>query len=299
MDWITCTKSFVTVIQHGSLSQAAKHLEISNSALSKRLSWLEQQLGVQLLKRTTRHLSMTEAGDTFFQRSLMLLDQWQQLLTETTATNSDIHGNLRIGSSLTAGDQFLIQAITTFSHLYPKVNIALHSATFGQLPDLNLDIIISPKIDDFNSASYIATPLFETQARFYASPDYLEQHDPLLLPEQLSQHNCLLLGSNHHQQDYVFDNGSVLRLQGNFLTANPAALLASAEAGMGLILTSPDHVQHALNSGLLIPVLPQLTLPKQTIFAYYPKLHYQHEKTKRFIDVIKQSTNNTSPKSSI
>ncbi|WP_305417082.1 LysR family transcriptional regulator [Photobacterium leiognathi] len=292
MDWITCTKSFVAVIQHGSQSKAAKHLDISNSALSKRLSWLEQQLGVQLLKRTTRHLSLTDAGETFFQRSLLILEQWQQLLHETTATNSDIHGSLRIGSSLTTSNPILINAIAKFAQQYPNVNISLQPVTQGQLPDLSLDIIISSAINDFNSTSYIAAPLFETQARFYASPDYLEQHDPLSSPEQLQQHNCLLLGHQHHQQAYLFDNDIRLLLKSNFITSNPESLIASAVAGMGLILTSPYNVQRELDHGLLIPVLSQLKQPPEITFAYYPKLHYQHEKTKRFIDVIKQCTHN-------
>ena len=66
MDWITCANSFITVVEHGSLAQAANKLNTSSSALSKRLSWLEKQLGVQLLKRTTRHLTVTEAGQLFF-----------------------------------------------------------------------------------------------------------------------------------------------------------------------------------------------------------------------------------------
>ncbi|MCG3862851.1 MULTISPECIES: LysR family transcriptional regulator [unclassified Photobacterium] len=293
MDWITCTKSFVAVIQQGSLSQAAKHLDISNSALSKRLSWLELQLGVPLLKRTTRHLSLTDAGDVFFQRSLTLLDHWQQLITETTATNKEMSGTLHIGAPLTTGSHFLINVIATFCQRYPNINIALHTLTSGQLPDLNLDIIICSEIDNFNSASYIATPLFSDHARFYASPDYLEQHDPLESPEQLTQHNCLLLNQQHHTQEYVFDNGLTLRLQGNFITSNPEILIASAVENMGLILTSPQNIQRELAHGLLIPVLTQLQLPKQTTFAYYPKLSHQHTKTKHFIDFIKEKNHSS------
>ncbi|PQJ67993.1 LysR family transcriptional regulator [Photobacterium angustum] len=290
MDWITCTKSFVAVIQQGSLSKAANSLDISNSALSKRLSWLEQQLGVPLLKRTTRHLSLTDAGDVFFQRSQTLLEHWQQLITETTATNEEMSGTLHVGAPLSTGSHFLINIIAAFCQRYPNINITLHTITSGQLPDLNLDIIICSEIDNFNSASYIATPLFSDNARFYASPTYLEQYDPIESPEQLTQHNCLLLNQHNHAHEYVFENGLTLRLQGNFTTSNPEVLIASAVEHMGLILISPQNVQRELAHGLLIPVLTHLQLPQQTTFAYYLKLNYQHTKTKCFIDFIKQST---------
>lgn len=291
MDWIACTTSFVTVVDQGSLAQAATKLNTSSSALSKRLSWLEKQLGVQLLKRTTRSLTVTDAGKLFYQRSTRLLDDWHQMLAETTSTYGEISGVLRIGAPLATGSRLLIHYLAEFIDIYPKIQVELHTVTPGQLPDLNLDVFISRELTDFNSSSYIATRLFHFQHGFYASPGYLEDKPPIESPEQLIQHNCLLFGTHGHEQEHIFENNLRLRLRGNFTTQNPEALVAAAVAGMGIILTGENMVKKELSKGLLVSILPELKQPASTAYAYYPKLDYNHVKTKLFIDFIKSKAN--------
>ncbi|MCD9475766.1 LysR family transcriptional regulator [Photobacterium phosphoreum] len=290
MDWITCANSFITVVEHGSLAQAANKLNTSSSALSKRLSWLEKQLGVQLLKRTTRHLTVTDAGQLFYQRSVLLVNDWQQMLAETTATYGDVGGILRLGAPLATGSRLLVNYLAEFSQCYPKIKIELHTVTPGQVPNLNLDVFISSEITEFNSCSYIATKLLSYYNGFYAAPTYLKNNPPITTAEQLCQHNYLLFGDQDHQQDHIFEHNQRLRLQGNFITSNPEALVAGAVAGMGLILTSSQTIKRELDNGLLVPVLPTLKQPTNAIYAYYPKLNYHHVKTKLFIDFIKQKS---------
>jgi len=291
MDWIICTKSFVTVVDQGSLAQAATKLNTSSSALSKRLSWLEKQLGVQLLKRTTRSLTVTDAGKLFYQRSARLLDDWQQMLAETTSTYGEVSGVLRIGAPLATGSRLLVNYLAEFIETYPKIQVELHTVTPGQLPDLNLDVFISRELTDFNSSSYIATRLFDFQAGFYAAPSYLEDKPIIENHQQLTQHNCLLFGTHGHEQEHIFENNLHLRLRGNFTTQNPEALVAAAVAGMGIILAGGNTVKRELIKGLLVPVLPGLKQPISSAYAYYPKLDYNHVKTKLFIDFIKEKSN--------
>lgn len=288
MDWITCAKSFVTVVDQGSLAQAATKLNTSSSALSKRLSWLESQLGVQLLKRTTRSLTVTDAGDLFYQRSKRLIEDWQQMLAETTSTYGEVSGILRIGAPLVTGNRFLVNYIAEFLKIYPKIRVELTTLTPGELPDLNLDVVISRELEYFNSASYIATKLFDFQSGFFAAPSYLEQFAPITRPEQLSEHNILLYGSSHQPQERLFEGGIRLRLAGNFVSPNPEALVSAAVIGMGIIVGGPGMIQKELDQGLLVPVLPSLKQPRMSAYAYYPKLDYNHTKSKLFIDFIKQ-----------
>ncbi|MGF1876139.1 LysR family transcriptional regulator [Photobacterium frigidiphilum] len=291
MDWIICTKSFVTVVEQGSLAQAATKLNTSSSALSKRLSWLEKQLGVQLLKRTTRSLTVTDAGKLFYQRSARLLDDWQQMLAETTSTYGEVSGVLRIGAPLATGSRLLVNYLAEFIETYPKIQVELHTVTPGQLPDLNLDVFISRELTDFNSSSYIATRLFDFQPGFYAAPSYLEDKPIIENHQQLTLHNCLLFGTHGHEQEHIFENNLHLRLKGNFTTQNPEALVAAAVAGMGIILAGGNTVKRELSKGLLVPVLPELKQPVSSAYAYYPKLDYNHVKTKLFIDFIKEKSN--------
>ncbi|WBA18210.1 LysR family transcriptional regulator [Salinivibrio kushneri] len=288
MDWITCTQSFICVVDHGSLAQAATKLHTSSSALSKRLSWLERQLGVQLLKRTTRSLSMTDAGDLFYHRAKTWVDDWQQLVSETTSTFGEVSGVLRIGAPLVTGNRFLVNFIAEFLEIYPKIKVELTTLTPGQLPDLNLDVVISRELEYFNSASYIAAKLFDFQPGFFAAPAYLERHPPITAPEQLTQHNILLYGNSHQPQERVFEDGTRLQLSGNFVSPNPEALVSAAVIGMGIILGGAGTVRKEIDQGLLVPVLPALKQPRLSAYAYYPKLEYNHTKTKLFIDFIKQ-----------
>ncbi|WEM42582.1 LysR family transcriptional regulator [Photobacterium sp. DA100] len=291
MDWITCTKSFVTVVDQGSLAQAATKLNTSSSALSKRLAWLEKQLGVQLLKRTTRSLTMTDAGRLFYQRSARLLDDWHQMLAETTSTYGEVSGVLRIGAPLAVGSRLLVNYLAEFIEVYPNIQVELHTITPGQLPDLNLDVFISKELTDFNSSSYIATKLFNFRHGFYAAPSYLEGKPLIDSPDQLAQHNCLMFGTHGHEQEHLFENEVRVRLKGNFTTQNPEALVAAAVAGMGIILAGENTVKRELSKGLLVPVLPELRQPVSSAYAYYPKLDYNHVKTKLFIDFIKAKSN--------
>ncbi|OOF26635.1 LysR family transcriptional regulator [Salinivibrio sp. IB872] len=292
MDWITCTQSFICVVEQGSLAQAATKLHASSSALSKRLSWLESQLGVQLLKRTTRSLSMTDAGDLFYQRAKAWVDDWQQLVSETASTFGEVSGILRIGAPLVTGNRFLVNFIAEFLEIYPKIKVELTTLTPGQLPDLNLDVVISRELDYFNSASYIAAKLFDFQPGFFAAPSYLARHAPITSPTQLTEHNVLLYGNSHQPQERVFEDGTRLQLSGNCVSPNPEALVSAAVIGMGIILGGAGTVQKELDQGLLVPVLPTLKQPRTSAYAYYPKLDYNHTKTKLFIDFIKQKVKN-------
>lgn len=101
-------------------------------------------------------------------------------------------------------------------------------------------------------------------------------------------HNCLLFGSSSHPQEHDFEHGVKLRLTGNFVSPNPEALVNAAVAGLGIILVGDVTIRKELDQGLLVPVLPNVRQPKSAAYAYYPKLEYNHTKTRLFIDFIKQ-----------
>ncbi|MFD2178864.1 LysR family transcriptional regulator [Veronia pacifica] len=288
MDLITCVKSYNMVVEMGSLAQAANRLNTSSSAVSKRLAWLESQLGVQLLKRTTRTLTLTDAGRLFYQRGKRILYDWNQLVSETTSTYGEVSGVLRIGAPLATGSRLLVNYIAEFLDTYPNIQVELHTLAPGELPDPSLDVVITRELADFNSSSFIATKLFDFHSRLFASPAYLAQHPPIVEPEQLLHHNCLLYGTELQHQDHEFEHGRSLRLQGNFVSPNMEALVTAAVTGMGIILVGAGTIRKELDQGLLVPVLPELKLPQASAYAYYPKLEFNHTKTKLFINFIKE-----------
>ncbi|KQB08770.1 LysR family transcriptional regulator [Vibrio metoecus] len=287
MDWLQSAKTYIKVVEEGSFNGAARKLNTTSSAVSKRIHWLEERIGVQLLKRTTRSVTQTEAGALFYQRAKAQLESWQSVVDETRSVNQTPAGLLRIGATLAVGSKFLMQYLDEFLQRYPDIRIQLITTTPGQLPELHLDLFISREIDQLNSLSFKATPLFEYQAGFYASPHYLAKQGTPQTLQELTEHNVLCWGENTFREVKT-SQGKRITLTGNFATTNPEALFYAGKAGMGIIVTGHIMIKEELKQGTLVRILPDVTIDQTTVFAYYPKLEYQHTRTQLFLDHLKQ-----------
>lgn len=287
MDWLQSAKTYIKVVEEGSFNGAARKLNTTSSAVSKRIHWLEERIGVQLLKRTTRSVTQTEAGALFYQRAKAQLESWQSVVDETRSVNQTPAGLLRIGATLAVGSKFLMQYLDEFLQRYPDIRVQLITTTPGQLPELHLDLFISREIEQLNSLSFKATPLFEYQAAFYASPSYLAKHGVPQTLQELTEHNVLCWGEQTFREVKTAQ-GKRLTLTGNFATTNPEALFYAGKAGMGIIVTGYIMIKEELKQGNLVRLLPDVTIDQATVYAYYPKLEYQHTRTQLFLDHLKQ-----------
>ncbi|WP_197056778.1 LysR family transcriptional regulator [Vibrio sp. ZOR0018] len=291
MDWIQNVKTYMRVVEEGSFNGAARKLNTTSSAISKRVHWLEEKIGVQLLKRTTRTVTQTEAGALFYERAKAQLESWQSVVDETRSVSQTPAGLLKIGATLSVGSKFLVQYLDEFLHRYPDIRIQLTTTTPGQLPELHLDLFISREIDQLNSLSFKASPLFEHKAGFYASPNYIEKYGMPKSAEQLQQHNVLIWGE-HTTRELKTSTGKRLALSGNFATTNPEALFYAGKNGMGVIVTNDVMVKEELRLGNLVRLLPDITVDQATVYAYYPKLDYQHTRTHLFLNYLKEKLTN-------
>ncbi|EGR1449759.1 LysR family transcriptional regulator [Vibrio cholerae] len=287
MDWLQSAKTYIKVVEEGSFNGAARKLNTTSSAVSKRIHWLEERIGVQLLKRTTRSVTQTEAGALFYQRAKAQLESWQSVVDETRSVNQTPAGLLRIGATLAVGSKFLMQYLDEFLQRYPDIRVQLITTTPGQLPELHLDLFISREIEQLNSLSFKATPLFEYQAAFYASPSYLAKYGVPQTLQELTEHNVLCWGEQTFREVKTAQ-GKRLTLTGNFATTNPEALFYAGKAGMGIIVTGHIMIKEELKQGNLVRLLPDVTIDQATVYAYYPKLEYQHTRTQLFLDHLKQ-----------
>jgi len=287
MDWMLYVRSFIRVVEEGSFTAAARHLNTTSSALSKRIYMLEKRIGVQLLKRTTRSLTLTEAGSVFYQRSQVQLQEWQSLVDETRSVNQVPAGLLRIGAPLATGAKFLVRYLDEFLRQYPQIKVKLVTTAPGQLPDLNLDIFISRELEQLNSLSFKSSLLFQHQPEFFASPRYLELFGEPKTLEQLKQHNVLIWGEQT-SRDVTLSNGQHITLSGNLSTTNPEMLTQAARYGMGILFTGRTIITEELNRGELIHILPELSMETTNVFAYYPKLDFEHTRTRLFLDYLRE-----------
>ncbi|KOO04836.1 LysR family transcriptional regulator [Vibrio nereis] len=287
MDWIQSVHSYIRVVDEGSFSGAARKMNTTSSAISKRIHWLEERIGVQLLKRTTRSVTQTEAGALFYERAKVQIESWQSIVDETRSVSQTPAGLLKIGATLAVGSKFLVRYLNDFLHMYPDIRIQLITTTPGQLPELSLDLFISRELEQLNSLSFKATALFEHKAGFYASPDYIERFGEPQNATELKEHNALVWGEKP-QREVKLSKGQRVVLTGNFTTTNPEALFYAAKSGMGVLITNDFMIKDELKAGTLKRILPDITADEATVYAYYPKLDYQHTRTKLFLDYLKE-----------
>ncbi|MFH0258081.1 LysR family transcriptional regulator [Vibrio rumoiensis] len=291
MDWIESVKTYIRVVEEGSFNQAARRLNTTSSAVSKRIHFLEERIGVQLLKRTTRSLSQTEAGAMFYQRGKAQVEQWQSLVDETRSVNQTPTGLLRVGATLALGSKFFMRYVDDFLHQYPQIKVQLITTLPGQLPELSFDIYIGREIENLDTLSFRAAPLIDYQSGFYAAPSYLKQYGEPQTMDDLAAHNMLIWGEKVDREvrlTTLGERSKKVRLTGNFSTTNPEALFHSAKRGMGIILSNQVMLQEEIERGELVRVLPNVTSDHTRVYAYYPKLDYEHTRTQLFVEYLKQ-----------
>ncbi|MGO3797950.1 MAG: LysR family transcriptional regulator [Vibrio casei] len=291
MDWMESVRTYIKVVDEGSFNQAARKLNTTSSAVSKRIHFLEQRIGVQLLKRTTRSLSQTEAGALFYQRGKAQLEQWQSLVDETRSVNQAPTGMLRVGATLALGSKFFMRYVDDFLRQYPQIKVQLITTMPGQLPELSFDIYIGREIENLDTLSFRAAPLVDYQSGFYASPIYLKEHGEPKTVDDLALHNMLIWGEKVEREvrlSTLGERSKKVRFTGNFSTTNPEALFHSATRGMGIILSNQVMLQEEIQRGELVRVLPDVTSEHTRVYAYYPKLDYEHTRTQLFVDYLKQ-----------
>ncbi len=178
--------------------------------------------------------------------------------------------------------------IDSFLAKYPNMKVKLIMTSPGQIPELQLDVFISRKVEQINTLSHKALPLSNHRQRFYASPDYLSRHGTPSTIEDLREHNLLVWGE-HEEKRLTLSNGETLLMDGNFVTSNPEALFESVKRGMGVVLTPENLAQESVEKGDIISILPDVHGEGLSLYAYYPYLQQTHARTQLFIDFLKEN----------
>ncbi|MBQ4863925.1 LysR family transcriptional regulator [Pseudoalteromonas sp. MMG013] len=289
MDWLTATRSFIALAEHESFTLAAEHEGVSASAMSKRIDWIEKQLGISLFTRTTRLVKLTTAGHSFLPKANAVLIQFDAMINHSDEATKVPSGTLKIAATLAVGSHILLPHIQTFLAKYSQVTIQLNVLNPGALPDLRNDLVITRQFEQFDSAAHKGTRLLDYQMHLFASPDYIEHHADVQSIDDLAHHKMLL--SNYYQKKghielscgsrFLFNNY-------NFVSDNLDSILEAAIQGMGLIFISPSYIQKQLHEGTLVPLLPKLRSATKQLWAYYPKSTFVPLNTRLFIDHLKQ-----------
>lgn len=289
MDRLTALAVFRQVVERGSFAAAARHLKLSAAAVSKNIGELEAHLAVRLLNRTTRSMSLTEAGQRYYEQVARILDDLQQAdssLGELQATPS---GTLRVSAPMSFSLVCLADAIPRFLARYPELTLDL------QLDDRRVDMIAegfdlavrgSDRLED---SSLVARPLLTLRHVLCAAPQYLRRHGTPQVPEDLQALECVQFSLSGHAREWVFQRGEqVRRLEvcGRYSVNSSLALCAALRAGHGISLVPEIYIHDDLAQGRLQPLLEDWQMMQTQLYAIYPSRRQLQAKVRVFIDFL-------------
>lgn len=299
MDHVADLGLFLRVLDAGSISAAARSLDLSVAVASQRLQRLERQLGVRLFQRTTRRLHVTPEGAALAERGRALFEDLEALTTEIRRTSSEASGTLRMTASASFGRQYLSPLLPEFLDRYPNVRISVDLSDLMQdLVNSGLDLAI--RIGALVDSNLVARRIATNRRVLCASPAYLAKRGVPAAAEELAAHECLLLTGAQGRQDVwrlIDHNGRELavRVGGRFESNYGEVLRDAAIAGLGIALHSTWHVVDDLRAGRLRQVLPQYRIAESGIWALMPQRRLVPLRVRAFVDFLAEKLGDTPP----
>ena len=280
---------FVLVARHGSLAAAARAIDLTPPAATKRLATLESRLGVRLLNRTTRSLSLTSEGETYLRHATRILADVRAMEELVAQGRAVPRGLLRVNATLGFGRTAIAPLVSSFAARYPEVEVLMEvtdkpvdlvesgfdlAIRFGTLPDRRLN----------------ARRILSNRRFLCASPGYLERHGTPSTLADLARHRCII----HRQNDDAYgiwrfeqgEHSEVVKVHGALSSNDGDIVLGWALDGHGILIRSEWDLARYLDSGRLRIVLPEFTLPSADLFVYYPERRNLPLRARVFIDFL-------------
>jgi DNA-binding transcriptional LysR family regulator len=280
---------FSLLARASSLSAAARELAITPPAVSKRLMLIEQRLGVRLMNRSTRRLSLTAEGETYLARARDILDAIRDMEESVSGGAGDTRGLLRVNATLGFGRTVIAPLISLFAARHPDVEVQL------QLSDRAIDLVedaydLGIRFGELPDARVNARKILSNRRFLCASPAYIKRHGAPQSPEELAQHRCIL----HRQNDDAYASWRLhkgrkqvtVKVRGAVSSNDGDVVLGWALDGHGILQRSEWDLAKYLDSGRLQLVLPDYALPPADLYAYYPSRRHLPARVRALIDFL-------------
>ena len=280
---------FSLLARSGSFSAAARELDVTTPAVSKRLAQMEARLGVQLMSRTTRRISLTQEGETYLthaRRILADIDDMEQLVTRAIAAPK---GLLRVNATLGFGRSHVAPLISAFVKAHPDVQVQLQLSV--NPPPLNEDSFdVCVRFGEPPDARIIARRIAPNRRLLCAAPSYLARHGTPRTPHELAQHNCICIRQGDEAYGlWRLTSGrrtDAVKVRGNLSTSDGEIAVNWALAGHGILMRSEWDIARYLRSGRLRLVLEGYQTPAADIHAVYPQRHQVSARVRSFVDFL-------------
>ena len=287
LDRIGDLNLFLRVLDLGSISAAARALNVSVAVASQRLKRLERDLGVRLLHRTTRQLSVTPEGAALAEHGRVLADEIETLTASLRQAGTSVSGTLRVTTASMFGQQYISPLIPEFLALHPNVKLSV------DLNDETLDLVrsgfdLAIRIGELDDSSLVARKLAINRRVLCAAPKYLRQHGVPKTPADLEQHECLILVGRQGRRDVwrLTDRKKeevAVRVNGRIDSNQGELLRDAAVGGLGISMHSTWHVCEDLRAGRLEVVLPNYPIADTGIYAVTPQRRLVPPRVQAFI----------------
>lgn len=289
MDQLGAIRAFVLVVQTGSFSAAGREQGTSQATISKKVAALEALMGVKLLTRTSRELSLTEVGQEYFQRCVSILSELDEAESNARSQMGRPTGQLRVSAPVVFGRKFIAPVLAEFLRDYPELKVDLH------LSDNHVDLIaeridIAIRAKQLEDSTLVARHLFHNPMVLVAAPSYLEENQTPTTPTQLTSHNCILYSMQKSINVWHFNQNEqsfAIPVSGSCRCDNGDVILQLAIDGVGIAQLPVWMVSEFIESGQLVTVLDEFEVNPLPFNAVYPQNRYVPLKVRSFIDFLK------------
>ncbi|WP_394246724.1 LysR family transcriptional regulator [Vibrio profundi] len=286
---------FSQVVELGTFSKVAEQNNLTNSVVSKRIARLEEEIGVQLLYRTTRKLTLTEAGKAMLHGAKNVKQATQEAMDAVSGFGENVSGHIKMSVPTISGDLILADAVAEFCNMHPGLTVDMSlDNRFVDLVEDGLDLVI--RTGYLEDSSLIARHILDSQWVVCASPSYIAKNSKPLQPSDLVNHNCLQYAyqtTGASEWEFIREKGQsergsyIVRVSGSFSTDNATALRKAALGGHGVAYVPRCLVYHDIRNGQLVDIFPDLVGKKLGIYAVYPFTRQPPNKIKLLIEHIR------------
>lgn len=286
-------KLFRRIVETGSFAQASRDFDITPSSATRQLLSLEKELGAQLLTRTTRKLTMTEAGELYFERVVGILDEIDEANRAVGQLLRVPRGTLRINSTVTFGQMYIAPHLPEFMRCYPDIRLEFYMTDkVVDLVEERVDIAI--RIGELKDSSLVSRKLMPHRYILCAAPDYLRRHSTPSTPEELQQHSCLTFAFSPGSDKWYFGpegNREEFTVRGILRVNSVEVLRNMIVAGMGVGVLTDWILREDLINGRVVELLPDwnvapLPVTNSAIHVVYPANRRKAPNVRAFIDFL-------------
>lgn len=290
MDTMTSLRVFCMVAELKSFAAAGKRLNLSPAMVSKHVMHLENRLGIRLLNRTSRHVSLTEPGALYFPQARQMLDGLDEIEAAISNVAVTPRGTLRLSAPVWTANACFVEMLAEYNRRYPDVSLDMDlSGRVVNLVDEGFDLALRAMTRDRLDPGLIARPLMNVDFRLMGSPDYLDRTGRPAIAADINGHALLRYSGINMGENMILD-GPEGQQKVTFRTVmqseNETILHLAALQGMGLVFLPTWMVQADLAAGRLETVLPDMMRFSNTLHAVYPSRKYLSAKVRTFIDFL-------------